>query len=563
MLSWFDKSPELHWWGICVVVAPVLVLLLRPLLQPSWHNAKGSDWRWLAIIVLLLVAGRWPSWFVTRQFNDDESFLIAGAITLRHDPLFFRSVDGGTAGPLDFYALLPVGSLFGRDDYATARITAAILIATALIFTHQTLAGLFGRQVARVATFGATCVEAFTLSPDLLHYPTELVAVSLIALAVWAAFHRFSATRQLRWNLIGGFTLGLVPFAKLQAGPSALLIGGGWLVGEIWRFWRSPDVRAKGALVLSLAAITPSALVISILSLNGEASYAVSSYIFGNLDYTRSIFPLQPNLTALQTLGFLSQLAIRPAYLLGGWTLGAVLWVIVILAVYRPWQRSNALPLMLTASLVLVAVASVLITHRPFFHYCHFLLVPMTLLVGTAFGAVTARMAVETNLQRACVVCALLVCTTAPLLWSRSGGMFPYLGVLTQLQRYRLGSVSYEITKYANPGEPLGLWGWMSRYYVEGGFRQATRYANSMGAIQPGRFQQLYRKCYLEDFRQTSPPVFVDTVGVDNVYLPDRQEAHEESLPALAMIIRSNYTFVAERQSTRIYVRNDRLNERH
>ena len=52
---------------------------------------------------LFLLAWRWPFLLQASEYNPDESQLLAGALTLTRDPVFWRSVDGTTSGPLNFY----------------------------------------------------------------------------------------------------------------------------------------------------------------------------------------------------------------------------------------------------------------------------------------------------------------------------------------------------------------------------------------------------------------------------------------------------------------------------
>ncbi len=64
--------------------------------------APLAGWKWWLVAALTMLAFRWPVVWTPHQLNPDESQLIAGAITLRHDPVFWRSVDGSTAGPFGF-----------------------------------------------------------------------------------------------------------------------------------------------------------------------------------------------------------------------------------------------------------------------------------------------------------------------------------------------------------------------------------------------------------------------------------------------------------------------------
>jgi len=89
-------------------------------------------WAWW--LLLAVVAFRWPILWFPHQQNPDESQLIAGSITLRQDPVFWRSVDGGTAGPIDFYPLLPAAWNDGTTAHAVARgIGLAAVLAKALL----------------------------------------------------------------------------------------------------------------------------------------------------------------------------------------------------------------------------------------------------------------------------------------------------------------------------------------------------------------------------------------------------------------------------------------------
>ncbi len=109
MLSWFDSNPAAYNGLVGLVLALTLGLILRTCLQSGTSPETRSDWRWSGMIFALLAVARWPSWTYPRQLNPDESHLITGAFTLRSDPVFWRSMEGGSAGPLDFFALWPVG----------------------------------------------------------------------------------------------------------------------------------------------------------------------------------------------------------------------------------------------------------------------------------------------------------------------------------------------------------------------------------------------------------------------------------------------------------------------
>ena len=554
MLQWFDDNPGRHWCLVYLAVASALFLMLQPLLRPGRNDAKRTDWAWGLVILGLLFAGRWPTLFVAKELNTDESALIAGAITLRHDPMFWRSVDGATAGPLDFYALLPVGWIHGTDDYFAARLTALCLIAAALTFAHQTIALAFGKHVARIAGFSTVCFESLTQHGDLLDYGSELVPICLVAAAFFLGARRFVANSHWRWSLVGGAILGVVPFAKLQAAPLAALIGAGWIAGELWRRRQhSPDWR-QNLTALCVGAGMPALVAAVALTFSGQWHAAVVSYFSNNITYVM-IIPCRFE----EVIGYFFLAGFSDNDLPIHWLGGASAWLFLSLPLARNAARFDRL---LGAAAIALCGASLLcifLPFRPFVHYWQLLVVPLTLVLGAITGLTVTALEKQPFHFRCAVLCAALFCTTGGLLYAIGKMPNRFVGQLAWYQTHPQGAVAQVIGEYASPGEALGVWGNLTCCYVETGMRQATRDAHSEWEILAGPRQGYFRQRYLADIRLSAPPVFVDTVGPGNLRYQDRRQAHDSAFPELAAYVREHYTLVAEVTGDRIYVRNDRL----
>src|ERR1039457_7072504 len=87
-------------------------------------------WRSPAIFaglsLLSILAFRWPVLCDNRELVDpDESQMMSAAMTLDRDPLYWKSVDGQTRGPMDDWPLLALLRLTGRVDYTGARLVSA------------------------------------------------------------------------------------------------------------------------------------------------------------------------------------------------------------------------------------------------------------------------------------------------------------------------------------------------------------------------------------------------------------------------------------------------------
>jgi hypothetical protein len=556
MLPWLDQNPLSHLVLVALTVGTLGTIVLRDVLRDSATEQNSrSDWRWGWAIVAILFAGRWPSLFVSRQFNTDEGLQIAGAITLRHDPLFWRSVFGTTTGPLDFYVLLPLGTLFGADNYFTARLTGLLLIAGALIFAHQALASTFGRTIARVSTFSTVCFEAFTVHPDFLHYSTELLPISLLSSAFYLSLRlRHDGDRHaLLRALAVGALLGMVPFAKLQAAPIAAA-GGLMLVGrELVPSSRS-TLHFTRAAKLVVGALMPLALFAIMLATTDDRDGAFTSFISANVAYAQNGFG-----SVFDTFAKIAQRGESTLFLT--W-LGASC---VVLLMMLPWirtadHRSRTFVLSILIWL-LISAACIAAPRRPFLHYLQLSVIPITLVVGAGIGMARVRLAENRNATRKLVLLGAFILPMASILFSGGFAPNPFLGKLALYQRYPAGDVGQVIQTYVSAGEALAVWGWNARYYVETGTRQATRHAMTDMEILVNPYSAFFRSRYLEDFAKAMPPVFVDGSFVPG-HFTNREIAHDISYPELGELIGSSYELVQTIEEVRIFVRRDRLAER-
>ncbi len=559
MLRWFDENPDRYWWLVCVVIAAALFAILRPLRRSTWRNERGTDWRWSLVIAGVLLAGRWPTWLVTRQLNPDESQLIAGALTLRADPVFWRSVDGATAGPLDFYALWPAGWLLGADDFRSARVTAWGLLALALIFAHQTTAIVFGRIVARVTGFSALCLEALTLNPDFLHYSTELVPICLLAAAMFLLCRRFFADASWRWNALGGLILGAVPLAKLQAAPIAVLLAAGWAAGELWFGSCRRDERPKALLALGAGGGATFLAFALMLTWTGQWRNAVIPYILYNLGYAQAGYFSWPAIFARLWIDSSAHESLLP-----WWLAGATLASLCLLAFPRTHDRGGRAATAIVVVFLGASLGCILLPHRPYLHYWQFLVVPGVLVLGALTGSVAQEFANRRPALCTGVFCAVLALSAGGLLYVRAGDTQPDVGRLALYQTHPRSRVALELLKYARPGETLGIWGWTTnQYYVETGLRQATRNAHSLSMILASPYYDFFRQRYLADLKHSAAPVFIDAMNPDptssDYVFHHGLLRHEVIFPELARYISAHYEQIGELQGVQIFVRNDRL----
>lgn len=547
-LQWIDQHPSTYWITatfFTLLVIAAAVHALRPGARPS------GRWLYPVLLLLLLVSWRWPYLLFAREFNPDESQYIAGALTLRHDPLFWRSVDGMTAGPLVYYALVP-WTLFGPHlGFLTARITGLLLIWLALVILYRTLREHYGEGTARTGMLPGALLLASVGSEELNHYSSELFSLPLTALG-FALLTRpkLTVAAGSRPWLILGVVAGLHAWVKLQTGPigALLVVVGGWLIAT--NPGASTRAKMKCAGWLVGGALLPALVVNLVTWLGGVWTDFYLSYIAQNLFYAGETQPqpwIPPNVANLRPVLISAGLALATPALLGGlaWSLG---------------RRPSRL-LLISTALVGAAFFCVLFPGRSYLHYTMLLAVPIialsTVAVGECCRAPRRRFAAITALV---VVLSGASGLLAARLFSPPP---PSLGRLMAQLGNTHSEVDAVLAAITKPGEKLAVWGYQNEPFVKTGLIQGTRAAFSYWSIRKTPLIDYHRRTFLADFLRNQPEVFLDTVGPNAFFFRDRATLAHETFPALAEVIARDYVLLVDLGFGRVYARRNLMESRN
>ncbi len=252
-------------------------------------NRVCPPWLYGLLLILTLFIIRLPA-FLPGSMNPDESMFLAGAMKLRHDPVFWRSLDGNTSGPLNFFPLTLLNVLGLSFDYATARLLNVICIGAALAIVYY-IARLFMEDgAARLTPLPALAAVMDFRDVDFLHYSSECISVLLIAVATWLVLTEdmASAANWLRGAAIGAI-VALVPLAKLQAAPMAATIFLGAIASAFFKHRVDRWQRAMYVVAGLLAVMT--SLFLFLLAFGLFETFQIS-YITSNLFYADISSPL-------------------------------------------------------------------------------------------------------------------------------------------------------------------------------------------------------------------------------------------------------------------------------
>lgn len=550
MITWLNGNDAIYWLGAC---AATLVFLL-------WVARGGvaeRDRVWVAPLLIgcLLAAWRWPMLFDPSSFNPDEGQLVAGAQTLARDPVFWRSVDGGTAGPLVFYALLAAKLVGAPISFLTARIISLFLLGGTLALTYATLRRFLPAAPARLALLPAALFFAIATQGDFIHYSTEQLPLLLLAVGTMVLVGAQKELSACHWRLlVGGLLLGLLPWAKLQAIPPGGFVALWALVGLTTTTALSvPDRIRRGSLFVG-AGLAPTVLALLLVRTSDVWPVFLQSYLLQNVNYV----------AAVSNLGAIAQIFF--ATLAQTWHYPAFFVVTLLTAAIgcgcfrrrdRPWPRKLFL---LGGVLVTASVIAVIAPRRPFAHYLLFTVPPLTLWCGAGLGTIWLRL--ERNPRRHLFMAAGIVWLAGLLLTVRFSQPPP--ATLASLQDFHerpLTAAGTVIRAFARKGDTLAVWGWMCDLNVETGLSQATRLGNSFLCIETGPQKGYYRQLYLADLIRNQPSVFVDAVGPIASFFQDRRAQAHDRIPEFAAYVRDHFVELIDLDYARVYVRRDRFAE--
>lgn len=547
----FDTSPVLYWFPCCLLCFGLVWAAFRT--QLSNTLVLG-----LAAIMLLLL--RLPTLLYNREINPDESQMITQGRTLAIDPVYFRSVDGTTIGPLDSYVLILPSWIGLPFDYIAARLVGYVLLVGSLVFLFRAAKRWFGSTPARLALLPSVFVLGLTQNSDLLSYCSELVPLLLLSAGISIFAHFDTSSRPVHGRLfLLGILIGAVPLGKLQGAPMAAILG---LFSLITLFRQPTSLSSKLTQIalLGLGTIACPLAFIGMAWANGLYDDFWLFYIEGNLRYGGNTAHWD------NVMAFSSHLGKSDEF---GWLilLTGLLTILSIgrysLLVNRPVLSAVwAVRLGFIYLMLLAAFYAVTRTGTEFVHYFYFLLGPLFLLLALSGKILLYPPASPAWKLAPLAICGLFL------------GLIVSKGTFRYLQNAPLNyypnneqkgfstpqpPIVQQIRKYGRENEPLVVWGWRCDYYVSAAMPQGTAENHSERCVFNSPMTPFYQQRYLKNFLRTVPPVFVDAVGKHNAWLTDRKTQGFEIIKPLADFIRTNYQYMGLYNDARLYVRNDRV----
>ena len=512
----------------------------------------------LAVLSILLLAQKLPFILYNDQLNPDESQMLTQAITLDYDPVFWRSVDGTTGGPINSYLILLLKHVGFSFDYFTLHLLSVFLIITSLITTYCTLRLFYGPKSSFLSLLIPFQFFFFTKHGDFNHYNSELPSVALLTVGVFLLGQIFRSVKN-SFLLAGtlGLVCGLVPLAKLQGGPLAFLyILCACLIIVNGKF----SVLRKSLLIVSMGSgimIVATALFVFL--------------IYNHLMYDFYIMYIKTNLSHYNPEnGFQSfiKLFFKSSYDYVFFLISCfLLWIVATLMAFNNRMYSFFYNKKLWFLLLNVTISLLVVTKTGYIfeHYLFYTIFPITLLTAYSLNQILESGNDQEQAYRKVVILSIGLLIGSTLAYAlklpRKNQNFTMVSTpLHEKQVVRL------IKKYSKPTDCLVVWGWNMRYHTLSGLRQGTKEnhsircmtTNSLGAIHDPQLIAYYGRAYVDDLKRNNPPVFIDEVKANRFFENPEWVVHE-NIPGLKQIIADKYQLLTHESGVSVYIRKDLL----
>ena len=532
-------------WLILLALALFPALRKTDLPEPAWRNVLIA---FLCVLVVALPVWRLRSLLYTGEINVDESQILAQALRYKMDPIPWRSVDGGSGGPLYTWSVMWVSLLGLKLDYFAARLTSLLCFLGLLVGIILSLIELVPRRMALLFSLPAVTLVLYSLNLDYVFYSSEQLPSAAMAWVVFLILRQVKHPTILKSVGIG-FLTGARPFCKIQVGPAGVYL---WLTALAITLYRHRSIRSAGPYLFSLVAggLAVPLLILIPVCAAGTLSDFWHFYIQSSI-YYKSSTVAEPTLSR--------KIAAFSTMFTGIWEFRAFWSSILVLGclslaqtlpdLRRRWSPLGGIGLACFAGLALILTYSIYRTGYLFPHYTLFLILPFSLLPGAAF---LPKLKVEPAAPSSHLFIVLAAIFPAAIQWLTAIPEFsnprnkPFLGDWGP----GVPPIGEYFRNLVPPGGTMLVWGYAPKFHVFSQVPSAVRTAcpiNLLGSDPSAdNVSRRFHEAFYDDLKKYAPAIFVDApdefVPLDPNY-PRGVMARHNLVKPVAEIIRNDYEF--------------------
>jgi hypothetical protein len=548
----------------CLLLALTILSCTLPKIQSGnkkiFRRIFVSEFVFIVVLIAFILSFRIPLIIYGVQ-NIDESLWIATAKTLSQDLRPWVSAETGTGGPLIPISLIPLKIFNVPIDHGTLKLMSGVVMILNVALLYMGFTRLIGLGLARlVILFLATAVAVMRTS-DMIAYNSEHIVILLLCISFYLLSRLYrSGAGKYNYRIVAlGFALGLVPYAKLQGAPMALLMG---LVACLITYM-TLDIKSLRLLIIS--ALAPTILVLLIVYLTGGLNEFWLSYIKNNLFYATAV----ENNNLTNRWNVLKEIIFQPdelQFFFYSCFVFILIGLFIILIALRKISRENKIMILLSLLFLFVSMYCIAAPGRPFGHYLLLMLIPLTMVVAFILHSICSIIKINWNERKLSIflirffASALFICITSLYFFKKEFTFRPQY--LVKAREYYdgfclHGDVVAILNRYYEPGDKMAIWGWGTGLFEGTKYLMGTRDGATPLQIETGPLQAHYLRRYLKDLQVNKPKIFVETISPSFFRFDDRSKSGFENFPLIANYIKTDYNFEGEIGTARYFFRKD------
>jgi hypothetical protein len=509
-------------------------------------------WKHLSVFYIVfaicLVTWRLRPLLYDGEINVDESQVLFQALRYELDPIPWRSVDGGSGGPLYTWAVC-WAPIFGlKFDYFVARVTSLICVFAMMAGITVTLGELVTRRLALLFSVPTITMLLASLNLDYLFFSSEQLPSAIMAWAICLIALQTKRSSARIGYLIGVLT-GSLPFCKIQAGPAALYL---WAAAATVEILNAGGVFAarRGLGSLVLGGISVPALILVPVAASGSWNEFTDLYLRAALGYKSSTSQAEgPNVG-----NFIMLLKSIPEFFSHLIVVSGITCVLLFYTAPRfiaGSLRSKSLAVSVFGFGWILAY-SIYRTGFLFPHYTQFLIIPCVL-AGFAPAIFVAGFTVMQSRVLAGAVIVLVTLVQVPSAIKEFKSQKRFIGDWGS----GVQPIGEALRKLVTPGQTMQVWGYAPKFHVFSGIPPATRFATTVPLLYTdpafAPFKQRILDLFIQDFEKSKPALFVD--APDEFWFPDPSTprgitARHSMQKEVAEIVARDYQLIGHINST-------------
>jgi hypothetical protein len=525
---------------LVVLSAGVIVALFTNSSFPTVAFLQRANPSWIFSGQLVFVSVSQFTRIRNQEYNVDESTWIADALAVNIDTDFFAALlTHTTARPITVLPLLLLDRLGLPISFYTIKVISLLCIILALAFTFLALRNLLTGQLALLCLLPLTAFYTVVTFDDFIAYNSELVCNVFIAAALWL-YSLVQRRQERHWQgVIIGLSLGLIPFTKFQAIPSALII----VFFCLYEWYRQN--RMASAFLFMATGLMPILVAVLYCLHTDQLTVLIRHYFlyYVNYSYQYSTKPFLERLSPRDILWYYRKQYTFAAYWFG---LVAVMAILAWRSRKHGWLARSSF-LWLAIILWLVSIYETIQAGTNYEHYLNLVLIPHTFLAAALmkperttqlsqrFPRLPAYAYIGASL--------LIICFIHTKAFERGyNPPLPYDSEVVSI-----------IKRECSPTDRIAIWGWADRYYVLSGIAPGSRYANSVFQMKANNQQAYYLDQYVADLTNNKPRLFIDSVAPEQFTYDDSQQYGHARFSVIDKIISTRYRQIYQRGGLRIY----------